>query len=86
MEDAELYCLQDKEFDKAKLAYQFRLGHCLVASNRELNDLPTNMRQPHEYYMVNTTNREYIGFKALIIPQVVFNRPDDAFCQIWLLV
>jgi hypothetical protein len=52
----------------ASLAYKYRLGHPLLESARELNDLPTNMCQLHEYYMIDTKSREYNGFEALILP------------------
>jgi hypothetical protein len=58
LEDAELYYLQEKEYEKASLTYKFRLGHPLVASEHELNDLSTNTCQLHQYYMIDTTNRE----------------------------
>jgi 5-formyltetrahydrofolate cyclo-ligase len=57
------------------IAYKYRLGHPLLESSRELHDLPTNMRQLHEYYMIDTKSGEYSGFEALILPKVVFNRP-----------
>jgi hypothetical protein len=50
------------------LAYKYRLEHPLLESARELNDLPTNMRQLHEYYMIDIKSREYSGFEALILP------------------
>jgi len=54
VEEAELIYLQDKEFEKASLAYQFRLGHPLLASESEVIDLPTNMHQLHQYYMADS--------------------------------
>jgi hypothetical protein len=73
LEEAKLFYLQDKEFEKASLAYQFRLGRPLLASEREVNDLPTNMHQLHQYYMADTMSRRYTGFEALIVSGVVFN-------------
>jgi hypothetical protein len=61
----------------ASIAYKYRLGHPLLESARELHDLPTNMCQLHEYYMIDTKSGEYSGFEALILPKVVFNRPEE---------
>jgi hypothetical protein len=49
-----LYLQQEGEFENASHAYQYRLGHRLLATVREVNDLPTNMRQLHQYYMLDT--------------------------------
>jgi len=82
VEEAELIYLQDKEFEKASLAYQFRLGHPLLASESEVNDLPTNMRQLHQYYLADSMSRQYTGFEALILSEVVFNRPEETLHHI----
>jgi hypothetical protein len=82
-EEAELLYLQEVgEFEKASLAYQYRLGHPLLETEREYNDLPTNMRQLHDYCMIDTKSREYSGFEALILSKVVFNRPEETLHHI----
>jgi hypothetical protein len=47
-----------------------------LETDREINDLPTNMRELHEYYMIDTS-QGYTGFEALILSEVVFNRPEE---------
>jgi hypothetical protein len=49
-----LYLQQEGEFENASHTYQYRLGHRLLATEREVTDLPTNMRQLHQYYMLDT--------------------------------
>jgi hypothetical protein len=34
------------------------------------------MRELHEYYMIDTS-QGYTGFEALILSEVVFNRPEE---------
>jgi hypothetical protein len=82
VEEIELIYLQDKEFEKTSLAYQFRLGHPLLASESEVNDLPTNMYQLHQYYMADSMSRQYTGFEALILSGMVFNRPEETMHHI----
>jgi hypothetical protein len=66
----------------ASVAYKYTLGHPLLETYREINDLPTNMRQLHEYYMIDTKSREYNGFEALILSEVVFNRSEETLHHI----
>ena len=82
-EEAELVYLQEEgEFEMASVAYKYTLGHPLLETDREINDLPTNMRQLHEYYMIDTKSREYSGFEALILSEVVFNQPEETLHHI----
>jgi hypothetical protein len=53
-----------------------------MSSEREVNDLPTNMQQLHQYYMDDTMSQQYIGFEALIVSGVVFNRPKETLHHI----
>jgi hypothetical protein len=58
------------------------LGILYWKTEREYNDLPTNMRQLHDYCMIDTKSREYSGFEALILSKVVFNRPEETLHHI----
>jgi hypothetical protein len=82
VEEAESFYLQDKEFEKTSLAYQFRLGHPLMSSEREVNDLPTNMRQLHQYSMADSMSQQYTGFEALIVSGVVLIQPEETLHHI----
>jgi hypothetical protein len=53
-----------------------------MSSEHEVNDLPTNMRQLHQYYMADTMSQQYTGFEALIISGVVFNQPKETLHHI----
>jgi hypothetical protein len=64
------------------IAYKYTCGHPLLETDRKINDLPTNMRQLHEYYMIDTKRREYSGFEALILFEVAFNRPEETLHHI----
>jgi hypothetical protein len=66
----------------ASIAYKYTLGNPLLEIDREINDLPTNMRQLHEYYMIDTKSQEYCGFEALILSEVVFNQPKETLHHI----
>jgi hypothetical protein len=65
----------------ASVANKYTLGHPLLETDGEINDLPTNMCELHEYYMIDTS-RGYIGFEALVLSEVVFNRPEETLHHI----
>jgi hypothetical protein len=46
------------------------------------SSIDTLMRQLHEYYMIDTKSGEYSGFEALVLPKVVFNRPEETLHHI----
>ena len=53
-----------------------------METKAEIRDWPIHMRQLHEYYMIDTKSREYSGFEALILSEVVFNRPEETLHHI----
>jgi hypothetical protein len=83
LEQAELlYLEQQGDFENASVAYKYTLWHRLLETEREINDLPTNMRQLHDYYMIDTKSQEYTGFEVLILSGVVFEWPEETIHHI----
>lgn len=83
MEEAAELFYNKKDFEPVKLTYQYRRGRPLVASERELRDLPTNICQLHDYYMIDTCNREYTGFNVVITPGYVFNHDEETVHHVY---
>jgi hypothetical protein len=54
-----------------------------MANKGEIKDLPTSMRQLHDYYVFDTIKVGINGFEVIILPGLLFHkRRNEALCRI----
>ena len=51
-----------RDFEKATVVYKYERGKPLVTTEQEYRDLPTYMRQLHDYYTIDTSIGDCVYF------------------------
>ena len=79
MKAAEDLYLEKTHFEMAEVVYKFELGKPMVASHDDYKKLSTNMRQLHDYYIIDSNNgKEKNAYFEVCIPSCLFfNHPEE---------
>jgi hypothetical protein len=63
-------------FEKAPVAYNYKKGEDLLATQREIKELSTTMRQLHEYYKYCYVKAGQGAF-GVLIPQIIVQKGKE---------